>query len=88
MWDFHWDVIFYDEVVARALHREAFANEDVVHEIIHSLVTKGVLEDKVVEFVFGDKANASVSSYQALSFAQDGLYQKMQRKRSELGCMY
>ncbi len=57
MWDFHWDVAYYDEVVARELGNPIFANEAEVHEVIASPAAKGLLEDKETEFLFGGDDN-------------------------------
>lgn len=99
MWDFHWDFAHYPEIVARVLHLPVgeeeiheepsiFTSEEELHSIIAGLVAKGVLEDKLVEFLYGSDDNRHVRNDRVLSFVRNGLYKEMQKKRLELGCEY
>ena len=77
MWDFHWDVADYNEIVLRALDNPIFASSSDVHKVIGSLVTKGILEDKEIEFLYGIGESQSVRLGRVLTLVRKELYDKM-----------
>ena len=79
MWDFQWHVAYYDQIVFCALDDPIFASASDVHKVIASLVTKGILEDKEIEFLYGIGESQSVRLERVLTFVRKELYDKLRR---------
>lgn len=88
MWDSHWDVADYPEVVARQLHNSRFANEAAVQKVIESLVKKGVFDDKEIEFLYGIPSDQVIKNDRVLTFARKEVYEHLVSTRQKLGLDY
>lgn len=98
-WDLQTDSACYEEVVCREFHPNTyyigedevnddppiFSSEEEVKEIISRLIAKEILEDKEVEFVYGDK---STRKHRHLTYVRKELNEQMQGTREKLGMEY
>lgn len=81
----------YDEVLRQELNNPIFSSTVEINNTINSLVTKGVLEDKIgvlkdreIEVCIEFGANQSIINKRVLKFTLKDLDQKLKHTRREL----
>lgn len=65
-----------------------FANGAEVHEVIESVVAKGLFQDKEIDFFYGSGDHQKVRKERVLAFAREDLYEQIENMRVKLGVYY